>query len=117
MFLYHKGTQWFQEKYSPKPEFAAERERIKKLARKGKEEAFLAELGQEGAYVYGDDSWGLDEKRTPAEEANGGTESAKNDANGQALIPATPAPHQVFIKTIPPNISRAEIEKVSSSFP
>ena len=116
LFLYHKGTQWFQEKYSPKPEFVAERERHRKQARKGKEEAFLAELDQEGAFVYGDDSWGLDEKRIVVEDSKDGAE-AKTEANGQALVVASPSPNQVFIKTIPPNISRAEIEKVSRPSP
>lgn len=61
LFLYHKSSQWFVEKYSPKPEFVAERERVRKVARKGKEQAFLKELEEDGAFAFGDDSWGLGE--------------------------------------------------------
>lgn len=40
-------------------------------------------------------------------------EGVKVDTSRQGLVYATPAPHQVFIKIIPPNLSRAALEKVS----
>jgi hypothetical protein len=151
MFNHHRNTPWFQEKYSPDPEFVNLRQRTRQRGTRGRLPKFLEDLeaGQFDADVLAEhaeangaapakeeepsagvvpaeeENKDMEEDGADGErpELNGGKGDAstdgragqegRRDINRGAEVSAPNDANQVMIRTIPPDIGRIKLERVS----
>jgi hypothetical protein len=124
LYLQHRDSKWFEERYSVSPEAVALRRRVNRQGRVMTVEKYLDALkrGEYDAVNYDM----MPEAQTSesgrrAEEEHVGLDRALDDLDKAAAdplrveVPAAKA--QVFVKSVPPNASRVSLEKLFQSVP
>ncbi|WWC85480.1 uncharacterized protein L201_000344 [Kwoniella dendrophila CBS 6074] len=128
LFLTHKDSIWFQERYSHLPEFVAFRRRLNRQGRVPLAEKHLEDLrsgvfdtvefdmseaegksGEKSRLNDHDEPEGLDRALGDGGNWNGGDDTLRTEI--------APKPKQVFVKTAPPTTSRKELEELFARIP
>ena len=93
LYLTHRESPWFLERYSQDPEYVAQRRRINRQGRVATSEKYLEALR---SGEYDTVSFDLD----PVDQAG----------DDPLRVEVPPAERQVFVKTVPPSTSRKDLE-------
>ncbi|WWC57754.1 uncharacterized protein I303_100289 [Kwoniella dejecticola CBS 10117] len=128
LFLTHKDSIWFQERYSHLPEFVSFRRRLNRQGRVPLAEKHLEEL-RSGVWDTVDfdmaeesDAKSTEKSRLNDHDEPEGLDRALGDGGnwtGHETLRAeiAPKPKQVFVKTAPPTTSRKELEELFARIP
>ncbi|OCF43077.1 hypothetical protein I317_03046 [Kwoniella heveanensis CBS 569] len=127
LFLTHKDSIWFQERYSNTPEYIAFRRRLNRQGRVPLAEKHMEEL-RSGAWdtvdfdmPESDDKSGSKSRLNDNDEPEGLDRALgdKQDWVGEETLRTeiAPKPKQVFVKTAPPTTSRKELEELFARIP
>ncbi|WRT63364.1 uncharacterized protein IL334_000269 [Kwoniella shivajii] len=127
LFLTHKDSIWFQERYSHLPEFVSFRRRLNRQGRVPLAEKHLDELRSGVWDTVEFDISEAEHKRTDKSRLNDhdepeGLDRALGEGGswvGDDTLRAeiAPKPKQVFVKTAPPTTSRKELEELFARIP
>ncbi|WWD22896.1 hypothetical protein CI109_107391 [Kwoniella shandongensis] len=127
LFLTHRDSAWFKERYSDSPEFAALRRRLNRQGRVPTANRYAEEL-RAGDWDSADfDMVETDEKtknrRMSDHEEPEGLDRALGDKGGDWVgdeslrLEIAPKAKQLFVKTAPPTTSRKDLEELFARVP
>ncbi|WWC97408.1 hypothetical protein V866_004287 [Kwoniella sp. B9012] len=124
LFLTHKDSIWFQERYSHLPEFVSFRRRLNRQGRVPLAEKHLEEL-RSGVWDTVEFDMAESENKSTDKNDNDepeGLDRALGDGGNWAgddtlRAEIAPKPKQVFVKTAPPTTSRKELEELFARVP
>nr|XP_019048353.1 hypothetical protein I302_02124 [Kwoniella bestiolae CBS 10118]OCF27283.1 hypothetical protein I302_02124 [Kwoniella bestiolae CBS 10118] len=124
LFLTHKDSIWFQERYSHLPEFVSFRRRLNRQGRVPLAEKHLEEMRSGVWDTVEFDMAGkpTDKSRVNENDEPEGLDRALGDGGnwvGDETLRTeiAPKPKQVFVKTAPPTTSRKELEELFARVP
>ncbi|ODO03301.1 hypothetical protein I350_06151 [Cryptococcus amylolentus CBS 6273] len=125
LFLTHRDSVWFKEKYLHYPEHTALRRRVNRQGRVPLVEAYITALrsGARDDVSYDPDGNGLllDGVKVDVEEGSGMAKvlEGKSDWGEEESVKAEiqPRTKQIFLKTVPPGTSRKSLEELFGRVP
>lgn len=118
LFLTHRDSAWFKEKYLHFPEYVALRRRLNRQGRIPQVAQYISEL-RSGAHdhVSYDQIEDVPGVKLDEDEPEGLNRALGDKGewgeDGAVRVEIAPRTKQVFVKTVPPNCSRKALEDVS----
>ncbi|BEJ09479.1 hypothetical protein CcaverHIS641_0603940 [Cutaneotrichosporon cavernicola] len=110
LYLTHRDDAWFQERYGQTEEAAALRRRVNRQGRVPGVEQYIAEL-RDGK--WDDANYDHSEDKLQAQDDPEALDRALGDEPHDPLrMVVPPRPGQVFVKTVPPNTKRKDLEGI-----
>ncbi|OXG51481.1 arsenite-resistant protein ASR2 [Cryptococcus neoformans] len=122
LFLTHRDSAWFKEKYLHFPEYAALRRRLNRQGRIPQVGQYISEL-RSGAHdqVSYDQIEDVPGVKLDEDEPEGLNRALGDKGewgeDGAVRVELAPRTKQVFVKTVPPNCSRKALEDLFSKVP
>ncbi|ORY30788.1 hypothetical protein BCR39DRAFT_528324 [Naematelia encephala] len=116
MYLTHRDSEWFKDRYSSEPAAVAQRRRVNRQGRVRTAEKYLDQLraGEHDTVSFDMNSEGKRPGNLTDVEEPEGLDRALGDAPvyDESRIEISPKANSVFIKTVPPNATRKSLEEL-----